>query len=193
MGLTPTVRDVPDKAFARVTNTDRPETWFAAAAVWKIRQLRRNGPTHLDAVDGADARYRRFCAVLVGTVPAFMFRNVKSVRTSLSAIIVIVALAGLTGLSAFLPLIHPVCTAMHHDCGQAPTLKACCCGDQSNISDRIGPTAAKVTCRVTLIRVATVVADIAGLASQHAFTTAHASLPRSSSVDRSTLVATLLI
>jgi hypothetical protein len=122
-----------------------------------------------------------------------MFRNVKSVRSSLSAIIVIVALAGSTGLSAFLPLIHPACTAMHHDCGQAPTLKACCCGDQSNISDRIGPTVAKVTCRVTLVRVAAVATDIVVPASPHAFTATHASPPRSSPVDRPTLFATLLI
>jgi hypothetical protein len=106
---------------------------------------------------------------------------------------VIIALAGSTGISAFLPLIDPVCTAMHHDCGKAPTLKACCCGDQSNISDRIGPTAVKVTCRVTLLRIAAVAADIVVLASPHAFTAAHASPPRSSPVDRPTLFATLLI
>jgi hypothetical protein len=116
-----------------------------------------------------------------------------SVRTSLSAIGLVVALVGSTSTSAFMLAVHPVCTAEHHDCGKGPTIRPCCCGDQHSLSDQTGPTAAKVTFNGTLRPVTTVAADVLVPDSPLAFARATASPPRSSPVDLPTLFASLLI
>jgi len=120
-------------------------------------------------------------------------RIVKSVRTSLSAISMVLALIGSSSVSAFIAAAHPICTVKHHDCGDAPTIKPCCCGDQSNLSDQSGPTTEKVTFSTTLLPVAVVAAARIVPTSTPGLTHSQLSPPRSSSVDLPTLFATLLI
>ena len=141
----------------------------------------------------ADPKLFEFYSVPSGTVPAFMVHIVKSVRTSLSVISLVVALVGSTSLSAFVAAVRPVCAAEHHDCAKTPTIKACCCGDPSGTSDHTGPMVSKVTFSGTLVPVAPIVADIVLPASPDASRAAHASPPRSSRVDLPTLFASLLI
>jgi hypothetical protein len=117
---------------------------------------------------------------------------VKSVRTLLSALSVVVALIGSASVSAFVTGAHPICTAKQHDCGTGPKIQACCCGDQSNTSDQTAPTA-KVMVSVTLLPVAAVTANTFVPVSTHAFTPAQAPPPRSSPADLPTLFASLLI
>jgi len=118
---------------------------------------------------------------------------VKSFRTSLSAISLVLAVIGSSSVSAFIAAAHPICAVKHHDCGNAPTIKPCCCGDQSNISDQAGPTTAKVTFSATLHPVAVVVAAEFVPIPTRAFISAQFSPPRSSPVDLPTLFASLLI
>jgi hypothetical protein len=104
----------------------------------------------------------------------------------------LLALVGTAVVPALAGSTHAVCTTKHHDCGTAPTIKACCCGNES-ASDQAGPIAAKTTVTVTFIPVAGVLADTVDGEIARTVIRAEESPSRATRVDLPTLFASLLI
>lgn len=125
---------------------------------------------------------------------ALVVAIVKSVRASLSAIGLVLAIIASSSMTALMAATHPICTIKEHDCGKVPTIKPCCCGDQGDSARPSGPASAKVIVSVTFFPVALASdADTFAAASTHAITHWPISPPRSSPVDLPTLFASLLI
>jgi hypothetical protein len=96
-------------------------------------------------------------------------------------------------IPAFAGQVHPLCTAKHHDCGEAPTIRPCCCGGQDNASDQGGPV--ESTVRLTAPAMP-VVADLTFVVPSdvfHAFDRPYSGPTRAAPRDLPTLFASLLI
>jgi hypothetical protein len=118
---------------------------------------------------------------------------VQSLRKALSAIALAVTTLGMATVPAFAFASHPTCTAKHHDCGKAPTITTCCCGDeQSSQTDSTpGRPRVEVHANVTAVPVGVDVLDL--VTSAHALVAARTAPPHQSRVDLPTLFASLLI
>jgi hypothetical protein len=68
---------------------------------------------------------------------------VKSRRTVLPAVALIVTFLGVTAAPAFAGILHPICAATHHDCGNTTKIASCCCGDEFNGSAQSVPAQAR--------------------------------------------------
>ena len=77
-------------------------------------------------------------------VPALKARTVRSARSIWSALVLTLSVITTVTMPAFAGQVHPVCTLSHHDCGKAPTIRPCCCGEQDNSSNQGGPVESKV-------------------------------------------------
>jgi hypothetical protein len=118
---------------------------------------------------------------------------VRFLRTLRSAACVIIALIGLTHVSAFAAAVHPVCTVHHEHCSKSATIKSCCDGDQSAAQDQTGPLTAKVSISAPSLAVAVLFPIVSAPDLTHALVRAQASPPRAAPVDFPTLFASLLI
>jgi hypothetical protein len=105
----------------------------------------------------------------------------------------VIALIGLTNMSAFAMATHPVCTVHHDHCSKSATIKSCCEGDQSAAQDQTGPLTAKVTISAPSLAVAVLFPIVSAPDLTHALVRAQASPPRAAPVDFPTLFASLLI
>ena len=114
-------------------------------------------------------------------------------RPYLTAISLVMALAGSISLSAFAGTAHRVCTTKQHDCGQPETIKPCCCGDQTQSSDPAGPIAAKMKIVPAHAPTAALFAEVVFRAAASIDARGDASPPRAAPVDLPTLFARLLI
>jgi len=103
-----------------------------------------------------------------------------------------VAVTTTATMPAFAGRVHPVCTAKHHDCAKAPTIRPCCCRAQDNSSDQGRP----IESNVQLPRPSMpVVADLFGVPDDlfRPFVRAYSAATRAASPDLPTLFASLLI
>jgi hypothetical protein len=118
---------------------------------------------------------------------------VKSVRTTLSAIALLVAVIGTTTAPAFAGLAHPICAAKQHDCGKTPSIKSCCCGHAQTSPASSTPVQSRVEMRsdLTLMPAATSAVQVA--TTPHAPLAVHTSPPHRALLDLPTLFATLLL
>ena len=126
-------------------------------------------------------------------VSAVVVGNVKSVRHALPALALAIAIIGTATIPAFAAAAHPVCVAKQHDCGKTPSIRPCCCGDQSNGSDQSGPVPGKASVDVSLVPVAVVFTPAFAANPGDILVRAQASPPRAAPVDFPTLFASLLI
>jgi hypothetical protein len=107
--------------------------------------------------------------------------------------LLLAAIIGAIGVPVFAGQIHAVCTAKQHDCGKAPTIASCCCGDQGDVSNQSGPVESRVQLNPSLTFAPCVVVTV-DFSSLHALHVAwNTSPPRSSPLDRPTLFSSLLI
>jgi hypothetical protein len=67
----------------------------------------------------------------------------RSARKISSALLLTISVITTATVPAFAGSIHPVCTVKHHDCGEAASIRPCCCGDQDGSSDQSGPVESK--------------------------------------------------
>ena len=118
---------------------------------------------------------------------------VKPVRSGLSAVALIIAILGTATIPAFAAAAHPVCLAKQHDCGKTPSIRRCCCGDQSDGSDQSIPVPGKTSVHVTFVPVAAVFTPTGAPNPDGILVRAQASPPRAAPVDFPTLFASLLI
>jgi hypothetical protein len=118
---------------------------------------------------------------------------VKSARQVITAVLLLLSVVAMASAPALAASRHPVCTTQQHDCGKAPTIKPCCCGDQGTGSDEGGPVAAKTRIGATLI--AGDFLPVSALLPSAVRTTVsvQTSPPRAVRVDLPTLFASLLI
>ena len=159
----------------------------------KIRQRRRKKSRTPEVSGREPTKYRRFFARSRWRDPCSDIRIVKSVRTCFSAFSLVLALIGSTTASAFVAAAHPICTVKHHDCGESPTIKQCCC-DQTNSSDQTGPIAARVTVSAEPIHmVAAIFADVVTPTPTLAVVHAQDSPPRATQFDLQSLFSIFLI
>ena len=84
---------------------------------------------------------------------------VKAVRRALPAIALAIATIGTVTIPAFAAAAHPVCVAKQHDCGKTPSIRPCCCGEESNGSDQSGPVPGKASVGVSLVPIAAIFSD----------------------------------
>jgi len=118
---------------------------------------------------------------------------VSSDRVAFSAMTLLVILMATAVVPAIPGSGHPFCTAKHHDCGEGPLIKSCCCGDQDSASNQNARIQAKVRLSRDLAPVSVIfAADVIPLDNDRLLA-ATASLPRVPTVDRPTLFANLLI
>jgi hypothetical protein len=117
---------------------------------------------------------------------------VKSAPTTLSTIVLLVAVIGITGVPVFAAEVHPVCATKQHDCGRTAKI-TCCCEDQGNTSNQGGPVESRVQLNASLIPAAGVSAITGSADLCPMIVRAHISPPRAGPVDLPTLFASLLI
>lgn len=134
---------------------------------------------------------RLFSTVCTGMVSAVRACIVKSVRTVLSALVLLAALVASATTPVFAA--HRICVTKQHDCGRTATIRPCCCGEQSNTTDQSSPVSpqfdlSRIHVSIDTPFVAAVQPDLSPIAGR-----AHASPPRFNRVDLPTLFATLLI
>jgi hypothetical protein len=118
---------------------------------------------------------------------------VNTARARFSALLLVAAVIGAIGVPVFAGQIHAVCAAKQHDCGRAPTITNCCCGDQGDVSNQGGPVESRVQLNPILTFAPCVVAtvDFSSLCAMHVGS--NTSPPRASPLDRPTLFSSLLI
>jgi len=111
----------------------------------------------------------------------------------LSAVALVAALLSASGALLAAADRHPVCVAKDHDCGTAPTVGSCCCGDEA--ADRDDGTLAQPRVEVRVDLAATPepphVVHIAP--APQALSPVRTSPPRLCLLDLPTLFATFLI
>ena len=88
---------------------------------------------------------------------------------------------------------HPFCTAKHHDCGEGPLIKSCCCGDQDSASNQNARIQAKVRLSRDEAPVSLILAADVIPRDNERLLAPTAAPPRAPTVDRPTLFANLLI
>jgi len=120
---------------------------------------------------------------------------VKSVRTALSALALIVALIGVTTMPAYADQGRGDCTpasaSAAHDCCKTPVLRACC-SDRSNTHDQGVPVQSRIQVHPNYIPAPAVfVTDLSSRLRAPAASGATA--PRAGPVDLPTLLSTLLL
>jgi hypothetical protein len=105
-----------------------------------------------------------------------------------------VAILGTTTVQAFAIAGHPTCTAKHHECGQAPTIAKCCCGDEQSSPSDSTPVQSRVDARADLAPIATVgILAAAPSITPHVPLAIQTSPPHQYLVDLPTLFASFLI
>ena len=122
-----------------------------------------------------------------------MFRTVKSPRTMLSAIALLVAVIVATGLPALANQVHPICATQQHDCGVAARITTCCCSDEGDAANPGGPAESTVQLNASLTPVPAAFATAAFPDLCRTMVRPHTSPPCSGPVDLPTLFASLLI
>lgn len=118
---------------------------------------------------------------------------VTRLRTRLSAVALVAALLSASGTLLAAADYHPVCVAKHHDCGTAPTIGSCCCGDQSRASDVSVPAEPRVQAVTGLSFVSLAPLPIVITLQPAASTGVQTSPPRGAPPDLTTLFATFRI
>ena len=159
----------------------------------KIRQL--SGFVHAisEAAHEPCSKRSDFDAFLAGTVPAVEAGTVRSGQSVWSAPVLMFAIITAAIVPAFAGQAHPVCTVKHHDCGEAPTIRSCCCGDQDTASNQGGPVESKVQLTAPSM---TVVADLTFVAPSdivRPHDRPYSGTTRAAPLDLPTLFASLLI
>jgi hypothetical protein len=110
----------------------------------------------------------------------------------LPAFSLVLALIGSTA-SAFVADARPICPVEHHDCGESPTIKPCCC-DQTNSTDQTGPIADRVTVSaVPTHTVAAIFVDVVTPTPTLAVVHAQDSPPRATQFDLQSLFSIFLV
>lgn len=117
----------------------------------------------------------------------------KPPRRTASALALIVTLLGASTVASFHALYHPICIAHHHDCGEGPTLKTCCCGDEQSAQSDSTPSLARVEFGVDLTAVPVVLETVAIVLTPHVPFTIDASPPHRVALDLPTFFSSLLI
>jgi hypothetical protein len=132
-------------------------------------------------------------AISSGTVSAVTLDIVKSVRTALSAMTLLVAMTATATVPAFAGLLHPVCASTQHDCGQTPKIVSCCCGDEHASPTESTPVQSRVQIRADFSSMPAVTSALQVAMTPHARTPVHTSPPNRGVVDLPTLFSSLLI
>jgi hypothetical protein len=142
-----------------------------------------SGPPDFPLILNASGWHERCCRIGV----------VTRLRASLSAVALVAAILSASGTLLAAADHHPVCAAKHHDCGRAPTIGSCCCGDQGRASDGSVPAEPRVqlVTGLSFVSIAPLptVIDLQSAATARVQT----SPPRGVRPDLPTLFATLLI
>ena len=117
----------------------------------------------------------------------------NTARARFSALLLVAAIIGAIGVPVFAGAIHAICAAKQHDCGKAPTIASCCCGDQGDASSQGGPVESSVQLNpsLTFAPCVVVTVDFSSLHAMHVGS--NTSPPGASPLDRPTLFSSLLI
>ena len=100
---------------------------------------------------------------------------------------------GMATAPAFALAGHPTCTAKHHDCGKAPSITTCCCGDEQSSPTDSTPSQSRVDVRANFTAVPVGVDMLEVATPVHVLVAVHTSPPHQYLVDLPTLFASLLI
>ena len=130
---------------------------------------------------------------LVGTPNASDTIVVTRPRTRLSAVALVAAILSASGALLAAADVHPVCVSKHHDCGTAPTIGSCCCGDQGRASDESVPAKPRVQAITGLSFVSLAPLPIVINLQSAATTAIQTSPPRGAPPDLPTRFGALLI
>jgi len=118
---------------------------------------------------------------------------VKSARTILSVIALLVAMTGAATVPAFATPIHPVCATKQHDCGRATTITKCCCGDEPASQMQSTPAQTRVEVRADLSTVPVIMHAVLVATTSNTPIRIHTSPPHRHLVDLPTLFSSFLI
>lgn len=118
---------------------------------------------------------------------------VKSVRTTLPSIWLVLSILGMATAPAFAFAGHPICTAKHHQCGETASISKCCCGDAQSSQADSTPSQSRVEVRANFTAVPVGVDVLELVTPIHGLVTVHTSAPHQYLVDLPTLFASLLI
>ena len=170
-----------------VRDSDRPPRWW-------ISRNRSGNLSGFPAVSAVRRRDRRVLLDFFTGTPGALDRNVVTrLRTTCSALAVIVGLVVATAGPVFAQDRHPVCETRQHDCGKPTKISSCCCADLGQFRDASVPAQPRTELTKD-VAVTVILPSFVQPVARHALpSAAQISPPRLALLDLPTLFASLLI
>ena len=117
----------------------------------------------------------------------------KSARTILSVIALLVAMTATATVSAYAAPGHPICATKQHDCGRTTTITKCCCGDEPASQMQSTPVQTRVDVRADLSPVPAIMHPVLAATIANTPPRIQTSPPHRYLVDLPTLFSSFLI